>query len=76
MKTCQTVDSATHTCINPEIKYWHDVILRIISVIKLLRESSLAFGGTSDKLYEYYRYLLSVNSISKWVWPKNGGTHS
>ena len=53
LETCQTVDSASQRIINSEIKYWNDVILRIMSVIKLLGESSLAFRGASDKLYEH-----------------------
>ena len=50
LETCQAVDSASQRIITSEIKNWNDVILRIMTVIKLLSESSLAFRGASDKL--------------------------
>ena len=53
LETCQTVDSAAQRLIISEIKYWHQVILSIMSVIKLLGGSSPAFRGTTDELYEH-----------------------
>lgn len=52
LEACETVDSAVQRLINSETKYWHKVILRM-SVIKLLVERSLAYRGTSHKLYKH-----------------------
>lgn len=53
LKIGETIDAVSQRLIDSEINHWSEVLLRIISVVKMLGESSLAFRGTSDKLYEH-----------------------
>lgn len=47
-----TLDTESQRLINSEINHWQAVLLRIVSIIKMLGESCLAFQGKTDKLYE------------------------
>ncbi|XP_015919050.2 zinc finger MYM-type protein 5-like [Parasteatoda tepidariorum] len=53
LKIGETIGAVSQRLIDSEINHWSEVLLRIISVVKILCESSLAFRGTSDKLYEH-----------------------
>ena len=52
LKSSLTLDTESQRLINSEINHWHAVLLRIVSIIKMLGESCLAFQGKTDKLYE------------------------
>ncbi|KAG8191768.1 hypothetical protein JTE90_008830 [Oedothorax gibbosus] len=53
LKIGETIDAVSQRRIDSEINHWSEVLLRIISVVKMPGKSSLAFRGTSDKLYEH-----------------------
>lgn len=52
LKSSLTLNTESQRLINSEINHWHAVLLRIVSIIKMLGESCLAFQGKTDKLYE------------------------
>lgn len=53
LKSSHTIDAESQRIINSEINHWNEVLLRIVSVIKMLGRSNLAFQGTSDNLYQH-----------------------
>lgn len=53
LKLSQTIDTEAQRLTNSEINHWNSVLMRIVSIIKMLGESCLAFQGKSDKLYKH-----------------------
>lgn len=53
LNTNKTIDDTNQKIIESEQEYWTYVLQRIISVIKIFVQQSLAFRGSSDKLYEH-----------------------
>lgn len=51
-----------------EQEYWTNVLQRIISVVKMLAQQSLAFRGSSDKLYEHNNgnFLKIIELLAKY----------
>lgn len=52
LRASQTIDVESQRIINSEINHWNDVFMRIVSIIKMLGKSGLAFQGKTDKLYQ------------------------
>lgn len=53
LKSCRTIDADSQRIIKSEIEHWNGVLLRIVSIIKMLAKNGLAFQGTSDNLYQH-----------------------
>lgn len=60
LKSSHTQDAESQRLLSSEINHWHAVLIRIVSVIKTLGQSYLAFQGKTDKPYErnFWRNLI------------------
>ncbi|KAK9053582.1 hypothetical protein SSX86_024656 [Deinandra increscens subsp. villosa] len=52
LKENETIDKVAYGLFKKETDYWHQVILRIISLVKYLAIHNLAFRGSNEKLYQ------------------------
>lgn len=50
LKKSEIIDKYLEEVINKEKKYWRDVMLRIIVVVKILVERNLVFRGDDEKV--------------------------
>lgn len=53
LKTKKTIDDTNQRIFESEKKYWKAILQRIVSIIQLLGQQSLAFRGSSDLLYKH-----------------------
>lgn len=66
LKLSTTVNDHHLRALETEKKYWHDVLERIVAVVKFLSRQCLAFQGSSKILFEYDNgnFLTAVEMIS------------
>ncbi|KAB0803518.1 hypothetical protein PPYR_00488 [Photinus pyralis] len=62
-----TIDSKEQRLLEMQVKYWQNVIERLIAIIQFLASQCLAFRGTSTKLFAHNNgnFLQCVQMISK-----------
>jgi len=68
LNTNKTIDDTNQKIMESEQEYWTNVLQRIISVVKILAQQSLAFWGSSDKLYEHNNgnFLKIIELLAKY----------
>ena len=48
----ETIDKEIQEMIKKDTEHWKEVMVRIISVVKCLAKTNLAFRGTNENFYE------------------------
>ena len=67
LKKNVTIDASHERAISKEKKYWKDVLKRIMSVVKTLATSNLAFRGGNEKIDDCNNgnFLRIINMIAE-----------
>lgn len=66
-KKNQTIDCVLESTMKAEVKHWNDVLRRLLILVKFLGTQSLAFRGTSERLFEMNNgnFLKLVEAVAK-----------
>jgi hypothetical protein len=67
LKCGKTIDAVQQAQQNIQIKFWRNIIKRIIAVVQMLTSQNLAFRGSSDRLFEKNNgnFLKCIEMLSK-----------